>query len=222
MMKADAQLVKDEAAPVSFGRPKVVTQFTAGYVPPFDVVATVEKMLETVPPKYLNGLSEVVLTNTAGLSRKQRRSMTKSRGRKVKQSASAGLYFQAWNGRPAWIQIYVDNTLRNWERGFWLKLSFYREMLLGEVLFHEIGHHIHATVRPEHREAEDVADAWKLRIYRNYLRQRHPILKKVFRIVTSAFGPYYRRFYKRTMEQGVAKGWMSRAECDESMKIKNE
>jgi len=217
-MKPDAQLTKDEESTASFVRLKVVTQFTNGYVPPFDVVASVEEMLDSVPPKYLNWLSEIVLTNTSGLPRKLRRSMTKSRGRKVRQAASAGLYFQAWNGRPARIKIYVDNTLRNWERGLWLKLSFYRDMLLGNVLFHEIGHHIHATVRPEHRESEDVADIWKLRLYRNYLRRRRPILRMFFRIVQFTFGPFYRNFYRRTMEQGVAKGWMSRAEFDESLK----
>lgn len=221
-MKADVQLVNDEAAPVSFSRPKAVTQFVAGYVPPFDVGATVERMLDSVPPKYLNGLSEIVLTNTAGLSRKQRRSVTKSRGRKVKQAASAGLYFQAWKGRPAWIKIYVDNALKNWEKGFWLKLSFYREMLLGHILFHEIGHHIHATVRPEHRETEDVADVWKLRLERNYFRQRHPGILMLLRIVRfvfgPVFGPVYQRMYRRTMENSLAKGWMSRAEFDESVK----
>ena len=220
-MKPGAQLVKDEATPASFSRPKVVTQFTAGYAPPFDVVATVEKMLDSVPPKFLNGLSEIVLTNTAGLSRRLCRSMTKSRGRKVRQAASAGLYFQAWKGRPEWIKIYVDNALgplpEGWLRWLWRR-GLFREGGLREVVFHEIGHHIHATVRPEYREKEDVADVWNLRLIRNYFRQQHPILRIVFRMVLFAFGPFYRRFYKRTMEHHLAKGWMSRAEFDESLK----
>src|SRR5208337_5174110 len=127
-MKPDAQLVKDETTPASFSRPKVVTQFTAGYVPPFDVASTIEKMLETVPPKYLNGLSEIVLTNTAGLPRKLRRSVTKSRGRKVKIVETAGLYHQAWKGRQAWIEIFVDNALgappQGWLRWLWRRGLF--------------------------------------------------------------------------------------------------
>ena len=92
------------------------------------------------------------------------------------------------------------------------------EMGLREVLFHEIGHHIHTTVRREHREREDVADVWKLRLVRNYFRVQHPTLRRVFKIIRFIFGPIYRWFYKRSMEQGVARGWMSRAEFDESMK----
>ena len=35
-----------------------------------------------------------------------------------------------------------------------------RDIGFGHVLFHEIGHHIHNTVRPEYDEKEDVADKW--------------------------------------------------------------
>ncbi len=220
-MKQDAQFVKDGAALATFSRPKVVTQFTGGFVPPFNVAATVEKMVETVPPKYLNGLSEIVLTNTAALPRKLRRSVTKSRKRKVRIVETAGLYHQSWHGKQAWIEIFVDNALgappEGWLRWMW-KWGLFRDTGLREVIFHEIGHHIHTTVRPEHREKEDAADVWKLRLLRNYFRQRRPILRMAFRIVQSVFGPFYRRFYRRAMEQGVAKGWMSRAEFDESLK----
>jgi hypothetical protein len=201
-MKPDAQSVTDEAAPASFSRPKVVTQFTAGYVPPFDVAATVEKMLETVPPKFLNGLSEIVLTNTATLPRKLRRSVTKSRGRKVKQAEARGLYFQEWNNQPAWIQIYVDNTLRNWERGLWLKLSYFREQVLGNVLFHEIGHHIHKTLRPEFREREDVADEWKTKLRRNQFGLQHPLERAILRLFKPLIRAFIRWGYIRLAKQG--------------------
>ena len=62
------------------------------------------------------------------------------------------------NGSQPWIEIFVDNVLRGWEKGWWLKLGFLREGQIGDVLFHEIGHHIHYTVSPEYREKEDVAD----------------------------------------------------------------
>jgi hypothetical protein len=193
-MKSDAQTTKDEAPPASFSRPKVVTDFTAGYLPPFDVAAKIEKMLDPIPLKYLNGLSEIVLTNTAGLSRKLRRSMTKSRKRKVIAAEAAGLYYQEWKGRPAWIKIYVDNTLRNWESGIWLKLGFFREMLLGDVLFHEIGHHIHKTVRPEFREREDVADDWKTKLRRLQFAAQHPLQRAVFGVFMPLIRMYSRRF----------------------------
>ncbi|HTW79140.1 MAG TPA: hypothetical protein VME23_06350 [Terracidiphilus sp.] len=193
-MKPDAQTTKNEAPPASLGRPKVVTDFTAGYLPPFDVAAKIEKMLDPIPLKYLNGLSEIVLTNTAGLPRKLRRSVTKSRKRKVRAAEALGLYYQKWKGRPAWIKIYVDNTLRNWESGIWLKLGFFREMLLGDVLFHEIGHHIHKTVRPEFREREDVADDWKTKLRRHQFAAQHPLQRAVFGVFMPLIRKYSRRF----------------------------
>lgn len=220
-MNPMAELAKNETAPLSVVRPEVVTQFTAGYVPPFDVASTVVKMIGTVPPKFLNGLSEVVLTNTAGLPRKLRRSVTKSRKRKVKIVETAGLYHQARHGRQAWIEIFVDNALgslpQGWLRWLW-SLSVLREMWLREVLFHELGHHIHTTVRPEHREREDVADVWKLRLERNYFRLQHPTLRRILKLIRFTLGPIYRKFYRRSLEQQLAKGWMSRTEFDESLK----
>jgi hypothetical protein len=162
--------------------PCVVTQFSGGYTPPFNVEDCVARMLHSVPEKYLLGLSEVVLTNTAGLARRQRRAMTLSRKRKVRQAAALGLYHQAWKNRPAWIQIYVDNILRNWESGWWLHLRFYREMLIGNVLFHELGHHIHYAIRPEHREREDVADVWKVSVESKLHEEIAPSIAKLHEI----------------------------------------
>lgn len=198
--------------------PKVVTQYSSAYKPPFNVTRLIERMLESVPPKYLVGLSEVVLTNASGLSRARRRGVTKSRRKKVKILNTRGLYHPAWQGRRAWIEIFVDTTLRLWEKGFWLKISFFREMDLGDVLFHELGHHIHYAVRPEYSEEEDVADVWKVRLHRNYTQRRHRLLKVIARIVQFTLGPIYRAIYLRVMRQQLGKGWMSRAEFEESIR----
>lgn len=37
------------------------------------------------------------------------------------------------------------------------------------VLFHEIGHHVHTTIRPEFSEKEDVADDWGKKLMKNYM-----------------------------------------------------
>ena len=158
---------------VSSQRPKVISSYS-GYTPPFDVAPIVERMLASVPAKYLVGLSEVVLTNSSGLSRKLRRSVTKARKRKVKIVEAGGLYHAAWNGNRAWIEIFVDNKLRGVEGSWWLKIGYMRETALAGVLFHEIGHHIHATTHPEYRDKEDVADTWKRKLNRQYFRNQHP------------------------------------------------
>jgi hypothetical protein len=41
------------------------------------------------------------------------------------------------------------------------------------VLFHEIGHHIHRTIRPEHTEKEDVADKWAGKLNANFIRKQY-------------------------------------------------
>ena len=46
-----------------------ITASYSDYTPPFAVEPIVQRMLDSVPEKYLIGLSEVVLTNTLGLSR---------------------------------------------------------------------------------------------------------------------------------------------------------
>jgi hypothetical protein len=164
----DAPESVSEPSKLAATRPRVVASFS-DYSPPFDVSSLVERMLGFVPPRYLLGLREVVLTNKIGLSRARRRSVTKSRGKKVKILQARGLYNPAWKGEQAWIEIFVDSTFASYEKGWWrwLMLSgYFRESELGGVLFHEIGHHIDATLRPEFREKEDIADDWSVRLER--------------------------------------------------------
>ncbi len=173
----DEQLETTEnPASASSQRPAIVASFS-GYTPPFDPVPIVERMVASVPPKYLIGLKEIVLTNLSGLSRKRRRSVTKARKRKVRIVEAAGLYHPAWQGNRAWIEIFIDNNLRGVENRWWLKINFVRESVLAGVVFHEIGHHIHATARPEYRDKEDVADTWKSKLNRQYFRSRHPWIR---------------------------------------------
>jgi hypothetical protein len=96
-----------------------------------------------------------------------------------------GLYHHARHGEPAWIEIFVDRVLARWERGLWLKLPLIRDFLLGPVLFHEIGHHIHANFRPEFREREDVADSWQAKLERIYYREH-----SFFRVITPLARPF--------------------------------
>jgi hypothetical protein len=197
-------------------RPRVVERYWE-YTPPFNATTVVERMLESVPPRYLFGLKEVVLTNKAGLSRKRRRSVSKSRGRKVKQAEARGLYHAAWKGQQAWIEIFVDNTLNFYQKRSWrwlLHLGFFRESDLGGVLFHEIGHHIDATIRPEFREKEDIADDWSIRLRRAWFRNEHPLLKKVLRL----FVPILRFLSALLAGRLLTRGEWSRAKYERHMK----
>jgi hypothetical protein len=154
--------------PPGFGaRPLIITAFS-GYEPSFNMVKMSERIVDSVPEKYLQGLTEIVLTNSGALSRERRRSVTKARGRKVRIKEARGLYHPASQQRGAWIEIFVDKTLTGWGNSWLGRTRWACEAELSDLLFHEIGHHIHFTVRPEYREKEDVADVWKVRLQRNY------------------------------------------------------
>jgi hypothetical protein len=205
-----------EPSKLTAGRLRVVASFS-DYSPPFDVSALAERMLGFVPPRYLFGLREVVLTNKIGLSRARRRSVTKSRGRKVKILQARGLYHPAWKGKQAWIEIFVDNIFANYEKGWWswlLQFGYIREDALGGVLFHEIGHHIDATLRPEHREKENIADDWSKKLKREWFRKERPLLRRMIRL----FMPLLRGIAGTLAERYLADGRWSRAKFESYMK----
>jgi len=158
-------------APADTESPVVVEHYR-GYAPPVDVQGRVRSLLREVPARYLMGLREVVLTNSASLSHDRRRARTWHRGRKYRTGEVRGLYHQAWKGRAAWIEIFVDNTLRGFP-AWCLRLGFLRDSIIGEVLYDEIGHHIHQVARPEFREREAVADDWARRLLRSVTRRRY-------------------------------------------------
>jgi hypothetical protein len=219
-MSQDAPSPAAEPGAFEFRRPTVVARYSLGYEPPFDVAPIIERMLDSIPAKYLVGLSEVVLTNSSGLSRKRRRAATKSRNGKVKLSTARGVYHPAWKGKLAWIEIFVDNALHPLEKAFWLKIPLIRESAFDSVLFHEIGHHIHYTVRPEYREKEDVADVWMVGLEKNYWRQRSGLLRLFLRLSRFLAGPIIAWLHFKAMKYQRNKGWISRAEFEERTRKK--
>ena len=142
------------------------------YYPAFDTTRLIQKLLSTVPEKYLRGLESIVLTNERALPRKDRTGKTKSRKRKYDKSLILGRYHPEWQGKRPWIEIRVDKTLANCPRAaLWFPPG--REFCLGSVLFHELGHHVHHVMLPEYKEKEDVADDWSTRLMVNFLRKKY-------------------------------------------------
>lgn len=142
------------------------------YDPPCDVKRIMTVLLRYVPPENFVGLKSVVLTNSEGLSRDERRQRTWSRNRKIRIADALGLYYRATRHSEATIRILVDNVLRRYPKKFlWVTplLNFY----FSDVLYHELGHHIHSTRRPEYRGKEDVADKWKAKLSREFFSSRY-------------------------------------------------
>ena len=162
--------------------PKVVERL-GDFEPIVDPVAMVRALLACVPPEYLNGLDRVVLSHTSTFARTRRRQQTYSRGHKVLTAQSRGMYHAAYKGEPAWIEIIVDNVLPERAAYRWIGALVWPRWLgdyiVSEVLYHELGHHIHRTLKPEHREQEDIADEWQKKLTRAMMRSRHGLALKL-------------------------------------------
>jgi hypothetical protein len=155
------------------------------YTPPFNAAAVVSKLLRTVPVKYLQGLDCVVLTNDIALSRKDRVGRVWSRKRKYDKSRVLGRYRPRSRTCLPYIELRVDKLVAAFKAvPLPFRVPFMRDVIFGHVLFHEVGHHIHHTIRPEHNEKEDVADNWAGKLNANFIRK------------TYWYGPSVLRIYK--------------------------
>jgi hypothetical protein len=151
--------------------PQIVVVFQ-NYTPPFDAEKAIRRLLRTVPPKYLWGLHAIVLTNVGSLSRMERDQRTRGRDRRIALGQALGYYTQAWKGEPARITLLLDNLEKQWGRS-WLRFGFTRDIILSELLFHELGHHIHQLHIPEYEGPENVAEKWSKKLRWKFLRKRY-------------------------------------------------
>jgi hypothetical protein len=162
-----------------------IREFYNNFTPPRHSVKTVRRLLDAVPANYLTGLDAVILTNQSGLSRRDRLGKVTSRGRRRSQGLTIGRYHPTHAGNKPWIELYVDKIERGITRYRWL--AFVREVVYAHVLFHELGHHLHYTQAPEHREKEDVADAWSRKLMKSYFQKRYwyllPVRKPVGKLL---------------------------------------
>jgi hypothetical protein len=159
----------------------VIREFYNDFIAPGYVRRLVANLISSVPKKYLQGLDCIVLTNQSGHPRRYRLGKVTSRKRRVPQSGVLGRYHHAHHGKPAWIELFVDNLSAG--VSLYSLVPFIRTAIFGHVLFHEIGHHIDATVRPEFREKEDVADSWSKSLLRNYFRARYRFPRPVGKLI---------------------------------------
>jgi hypothetical protein len=150
------------------------------YTPPVNAAAIVHKLLSTVPSTCLKGLDCVILTNEVALSRKDRVGRVWSRRRKFDKSRVLGRYHPGSRSSLPHIQLRVDKIVAGL-KGTSLHIPLFREIVFGQVLFHELGHHVHHAIRPEYSEKEDVADTWAKRFIGLFILKKYwylvPVLK---------------------------------------------
>lgn len=159
-----------------------VNEAYSDYVPGVDATQVVRRLLQRVPEKYTRGLDCIVLTNFSGQPRRNRVGKLTARGRRVAKSRVRGLYHSQWKGRPPWIELYLDNICRDVPKwALWIPPV--RDLIIADVFYHELGHHVHLFIRPEYREKEDVADDWRNKFGGNFLRQQYWYLMPVFKVL---------------------------------------
>jgi hypothetical protein len=164
----------------------VVREDYREYRAPGWVRPTVERLLGSLSPQHVAGLSAVVLTDSATADARKVR-----RPRRNRRGVVLGRYHPAWTGNQPWIEIVVDRVVASCPRYVaWLQWA--RDFTLAEVLFHEVGHHLDATVGAPARSGEPAAEAWSRRLYWLHFRRRHRYLLRLLRVL---------RWYVRMMDR---------------------
>lgn len=144
-----------------------VIEAYSGKKPELDYASSIRRVLESLPPEYVSGLEAVVLRDEASLSRKElREGYADARGRYIRPRHQV---------KKPWIELYVDNILEEIPI-FVRRMPVLRYEVVHRILFHEIGHHLQATLIPKRHQPE--SGAWELadKMSRYSFRQRHPRL----------------------------------------------
>jgi hypothetical protein len=174
--------------------PQIVVAYQ-NYKPPFDSEKVIRAMLAIVPTRYLWGLHSIVLTNVQALPHESR--IRKGAGRRrIPLGKALGYYTQAWKGEPARVTVLIDNLEKRWGRA-WLRFGFIRDIVVAEVLYHEIGHHIHRLHIPEFEGPENVAEKWSKKLRGKFLRVHYWYLIPVISPLAKLY-----RWYKPTKGAG--------------------
>jgi hypothetical protein len=135
------------------------------YTPPVRVYGSVRLLLRYVPEEYLNGLYKITLTNSENL--KSVRGKVTSEKQRFRLAECQGLY------RKGHIFLVIDRIFSQYPEPF-LLVSPFKTFVIGEVLYHEIGHHIHRLEEPGYRsDKEMVADEWRDKLMQLFLRKRY-------------------------------------------------
>ena len=132
------------------------------YTPPVRVYGSVRLLLRYVPEEYLNGLYKITLTNSENL--KSVRGKITSEKQRFRPAECQGLY------RKGHIFLVIDRIFSQYPELF-LLVSPFKTFVIGEVLYHEIGHHIHRLEEPGYRtDKEMVADEWRDKLMQLFLK----------------------------------------------------
>lgn len=151
------------------------------------------QLLASLAAQEVAGLSAVILTEASRMARGRTHRL---RGKRYATQSCLGFYYPARRSDPAAIFLLVDNIVRS--RPWWVWwLPFSKHLAGGSVLFHEVGHHLNATIGTLARGEEASANAWKRRLIRRHARRRYWYLRPVSRPLKWGLRMVIRSFGRR-------------------------
>ena len=142
------------------------------YVAPRWLQRAIVRLLESLSSAHTHGLSAIVLTNSTRAMRRhsQRRSRRNRRGTPI------GRYHPAYRGERAWVELIVDRMVADVPKPL-LQVPLVQDLVVGHVLYHELGHYLHETIGSEARGGEPSAEAWRRRLSKLHVRKRYWYLR---------------------------------------------
>ena len=131
--------------------------------------------------EHLSGLQSISLTDSASIGRGKTRCVG---GRKYDRNSCRGLYHHERRGQPAWIQLVADNIVASYPASL-LRFQLFRDQAVSDTLYHELGHHRHATVGSATRGGEQAAEDWRKRLLKIHARRQYWYLRPIAPPVTA-------------------------------------
>jgi hypothetical protein len=154
------------------------------YKPPAWVGKILRHLLGSLSEQHVGGLSAIVLTESALIRKGQTRRVG---GKKYAMQECLGFYHPRSHRGSAIVVLVVDNSVGARLPRYW-QMPFFRDALLGDVLFHEIGHHLNHTRRSVVAGEEASADAWERRLTRVHYPKKYWYLRPASRVIRLIWG----------------------------------
>jgi len=173
------------------------------YKPPAWVSKTVRQLLDSLSERHVGGLSAIVLTESALISKGRTRRVA---GKKYAMKECLGFYYQKTHRYPATVFLVVDNIIGARPPRYW-RIPPFRHVDVGTILFHEIGHHLNHTRRTVAGGEEASADEWGRRLTRMHFWAKYWYLRPVVRplqLIWSRFGRTSQRQRASSLSHRVA------------------
>jgi hypothetical protein len=159
------------------------------YVPPRAARRSIERLLSSLPAGRLAGLESVVLTSASTLGQGKTRRI---RGRKYREKDCLGFYHPASSSSGPWIELVVDNIVRTVPSGFFFS-RYLSDLIFASTVFHEVGHHLDATIGSPSKTGEAAADSWASILGKQYFLKRYRVLARVLGLLSKILRPVLRR-----------------------------